>query len=84
VEPFNQWFKSLFELDTHVWHRGVNNNRTQILGAVFAYQLLVRHNFHIGRNNGRVRWIIDALGIPGHPQAPLGNEGNRKYAKYGK
>jgi len=61
VEPFNQWFKSLFELDTHVWHRGVNNNRTQILGAVFAYQLLVRHNFHIGRNNGRVRWIIDAL-----------------------
>jgi hypothetical protein len=45
VEPFNQWFKSLFELDHHVWHRRLDNNRTQILAAVFVYQLLVRHNY---------------------------------------
>lgn len=61
VEPFNQWFKSLFELDRHVWHRGLLNNRTQILAAIFAYQLLVRHNHRRGQKNGRIRWFIDAL-----------------------
>ena len=61
VEPFNQWFKSLFELDGRVWHRGLENNRTQILAALFAYQLLVRYNYRRGHQNGRVRWIIDAL-----------------------
>jgi len=61
VEPFNQWFKSLFELDDRVWHRGLDNNRTQLLGAIFAYQLLVRYNHNRGNNNGRVRWILDAL-----------------------
>jgi len=61
VEPFNQWFKSLFELDAHVWHRGVENNRTQILAAIFAYQLLVRHNYRASRKNARLRWIMDAL-----------------------
>jgi len=61
VEPFNQWFKSLFELDECVWHRGLENNRTQIAAAVFAYQLLVRYNFLRRRRNGRVRWIVDAL-----------------------
>lgn len=60
VEPFNQWFKSLFELDDRVWHRGLDNNRTQLLGAIFAYQLLVRYNHNRG-NNGLVRWILDAL-----------------------
>ena len=29
VEPFNEWFKSLFELDDRVWHRGLKNNQTQ-------------------------------------------------------
>jgi hypothetical protein len=43
VEPFNEWFKSLFELDERVWHRGIENNQTQILAALFAYQLLVRY-----------------------------------------
>ena len=61
VEPFNQWFKSLFELDLKVWHRGLANNRTQILASVFAYQLLVRYNHRHDRPNGRVRWIMDAL-----------------------
>jgi hypothetical protein len=61
VEPFNQGFKSLFELEHKVWHRGLANNRTQILAAIFVYQLLVRHNHRRGARNGRVRWIMDAL-----------------------
>jgi hypothetical protein len=61
VEPFHQWFKSLFELDLKVWHRGLENNRTQILASMFAYQLLVRFNHRHGRQNGRVKWIMDAL-----------------------
>lgn len=61
VEPFNQWFKSLFELDLKVWHRGLENNRTQILASMFTYQLLVRFNHRCRRLNGRVRWIMDAL-----------------------
>ncbi len=61
VEPFNSWFKSLFELEQHVWHRGLDNNRTQLLAATFCYQLLVRYNYATGNKNGQVRWIIDAL-----------------------
>jgi hypothetical protein len=61
VEPFNQWLKSMFELEDRVWHRGLENNRTQLLTAIFIYQLLVRHNFARGKANGRVRWVLDAL-----------------------
>lgn len=61
VEPFNQWFKSLFELDQRVWHRGLGNNQTQILAAIFVYQLLVRYNHRSGNKNGRVRCIMDSL-----------------------
>ena len=61
VEPFNQWFKSLFELDERVWHRGLDNNRTQMLAAIFVYQLLVRYNHRRGNNNGQLRWIMDTL-----------------------
>jgi hypothetical protein len=61
VEPFNQWFKALFELDQRVWHRGLGNNQTQILTAIFIYQLLVRYNHRRGNKNGRVRCIMDAL-----------------------
>ncbi len=61
VEPFNEWFKSLFELQDRVWHRGLDNNRTQLLAALFAYGLLVRYNHRRGNENGRVRWIIDTL-----------------------
>jgi hypothetical protein len=61
VEPFNEWFKSLFELDDRVWHRGLENNQTQILAALFSYQLLVRYNYRRGRKNGQVRCILDVL-----------------------
>jgi hypothetical protein len=61
VEPFNEWFKSLFELEDHVWHRGLENNQTQLLAALFAYQVLVRYNHRKGCENGQIRWIIDSL-----------------------
>jgi hypothetical protein len=61
VEPFNSWLKSLFELNTCVWHRGLANNQTQILAAIFAYQLLVRYNHRHGNHNGQLRWLIDTL-----------------------
>jgi len=61
VEPFNEWFKSLFELDHRVWHRRVENNRAQILAAIFAYQLLVRWNYRCGRKNGQIKWLVDTL-----------------------
>jgi len=61
VEPFNEWFKSLFELDERVWHRGLDNNQTQLLAALFAYGLLVRYNHRRGNENGQIRWIIDTL-----------------------
>lgn len=61
VEPFNSWLKSLFELEMRTWHRGLDNNRTQVLAAIFAYQLLVRYNHRCGRRNGQLRWIMDVL-----------------------
>jgi hypothetical protein len=61
VEPFNEWFKALFELEDRVWHRGLKNNQTQLLAALFAYQLLVRYNHRRGRENGQVRWLLDML-----------------------
>jgi hypothetical protein len=61
IEPFNDWFKTLFELDERVWHRGLDNNRTQILAAIFGYQLLVRYNHRRGRKNGQIKWVLDQL-----------------------
>jgi hypothetical protein len=61
VEPFNEWFKSLFELDGKVWHRGLGNNQTQLLAALFGYQVLLRYNHRQGGKNGQVRWILDQL-----------------------
>jgi len=61
VEPFNQWFKHLFELEDRVWHRGLQNNRTMILAAIFCYQLLVRYAFRKGRRDGQIEWILDGL-----------------------
>ncbi len=61
VEPFNEWFKSLFELDDRVWHRGLKNNQTQLLAALFVYQLLVRYNHRRGNENAQIRWILDIL-----------------------
>lgn len=61
VEPFNDWFKRLFDLGNHVWHRGLPNNQTQLLGCLFAYQLLIRYNHTKGHHNAKVQWILDAL-----------------------
>lgn len=61
VEPFNAWLKAMFELEDRVWHRGVDNNRTQLLGGVLLYQLLLQMNHVNGRRNGRLKWILDAL-----------------------
>lgn len=61
VEPFNEWFKALFELDRKVWHRGLANNQTQLLAALFGYQILLRYNHRRGRRNGQLQWILDAL-----------------------
>jgi len=61
VEPFNDWYKTLFELDDRVWHRGLGNNRTQLLASIFGYQLLIRYNYRCGRKNGEIKWILDGL-----------------------
>jgi hypothetical protein len=61
VEPFNDWFKSSFELGQQVWHRGLENNRTQILAALFCYQLLLRYNHRRRNHNGQIQWILDGL-----------------------
>jgi hypothetical protein len=61
VEPFNQWLKSRFDLEEHVWHCGLNNNRTSLLASIFIYQCLQRYNFTQGNRNGQVQWILDAL-----------------------
>lgn len=61
VEPFNDWFKSIFELNQQVWHRGLTNNRTQILAAMFCYQLLLRYNHRRQNRNGQIQWILDGL-----------------------
>ena len=61
VEPFNGTFQAMFELDDHVWHRGLNNNRTEVLTAIFAYQLLVRYHWKQGRRNAQVQYILDGL-----------------------
>lgn len=61
VEPFNDWFKSLFGLDQTVWHRGLGNNQTQLLAAIFCYQLLLRFNHRCGQENGQIQWILDTL-----------------------
>ena len=61
VEPFNGWFKAMFELDSRVWHRGLDNNRTQLLAALFTCQLLLRYNRRKREHNGQVQCILDTL-----------------------
>jgi len=61
VEPFNQWFKHLFDLEDHVWHYGLENNRTLLLAALFCHQLLLRYNYFCRRRDGQVNWILDGL-----------------------
>jgi hypothetical protein len=64
-----KWFKNLFDLHEHVWHRHLDNNRTQLLAALFAYQTLLRYNRRIGRPNGQVQWILK---IPLTSRTPSG------------
>lgn len=64
VEPFNDWFKTAFALHQHVWHRGLDNNRTQILAAIFAYQLIVcllNKRRPAKERNCQVHHVLDAL-----------------------
>ena len=61
VEPFNDWLKTTFDLHDHVWHRGLANNQTQLLAAIFCYQILLRYNHRQGNRNGRIQWILDGL-----------------------
>jgi hypothetical protein len=37
------------------------NNQTQLLAAVFSYQLLVRYNYRRGQKNAQVQAILDKL-----------------------
>jgi hypothetical protein len=60
VEPFHEWLARVFELD-RAWHRGLENNRTQVLGAILAYQVLLRYNHQQGASNGQVKAILDRL-----------------------
>ena len=39
-----------------VWHRGLDNNMTQLLAALFTYQLLLRYNRRKHRYNGQIQW----------------------------
>jgi hypothetical protein len=61
VEPFNDWFKRAFGLDQRVWHRGLANNQTQLMAAIFGYQVLLRYNHACGNHNGQIQWILDGL-----------------------
>lgn len=61
VEPFNDWLKSRFDLHERAWHRGLDNNRTQLLAAIFSYQILLRYNHTQGRPNAQLQWILDSL-----------------------
>lgn len=61
VEPLHERLKSLFELSRHVWHRGLANNKTQLLSMIFCYQLLLRYNFRCGYRNAKVQWILECL-----------------------
>jgi len=61
VEPLHERLKSLFELSRQAWHRGLGNNKTQLLSVIFCYQLLLRHNFRCGHRNAKVQWILECL-----------------------
>jgi hypothetical protein len=61
VEPFHQWFKNLFQLNERVWHQGLDNNRTQMLAALFCYQLLLRYNHRRHTYHAQLQWALDGL-----------------------
>lgn len=61
VEPFNAHRKHRFGLEEHVWHRGLGNNRTQLLAAIFGYQVLLTYNHRHGRPHAMLQALLDAL-----------------------
>lgn len=61
VEPFHSQLKRLFELEDRVWHWGLANNRTTILAAICAYQILLTHNYRNGQPKALLQCLIDAL-----------------------
>ncbi len=61
IEPFHDWLKRSFELSDRVWHRGLQNNQTQLMAAITAYQLLVLYNYRNGRRNAQIQTILDRL-----------------------
>lgn len=61
IEPFNDHFKRLFEIHDQVWHRGLDNNRTQLLAGIFCYQLLVRLNLSQGNHHRRIKTLLDRM-----------------------
>lgn len=61
IEPFNQWFKSCFDLNKHAWHRGLENNQTQMSAAILSYQVLLLYNAKRRRPDNEVQWILDGL-----------------------
>jgi Transposase DDE domain len=61
VEPFHAQLKHLFDLDHRVWHWGLANNRTMILAAICAYQLLLTHNHAKHRRVANLQCLLDAL-----------------------
>lgn len=60
VEPFHEWLARVFDVE-RAWHRGLGNNQTQLLGAIFTYQVLLRYNHQHGASNGQVKAIVDRL-----------------------
>jgi|SRR5262245_39253283 len=61
VEPFHAQLKHLFELEHRVWHRRLDNNRTMILAAICAYQLLLTYNHRTQRPRANLQCLLDAL-----------------------
>ena len=61
AELFNANFKRLFELLEHAWHRGLDNNRTQLLLAIFSYQLLLRYHHKTGHRDEQIQYLMDSL-----------------------
>jgi Transposase DDE domain len=61
VEPFHSQLKRLFELEERVWHWGLPNNRTTILAAITAYQLLMMYNHTNNKPPTHLQCILDAL-----------------------
>jgi hypothetical protein len=61
VEPFHAQLKHLFDLDHRVWHWGLENNRTMILAAICAYQLLLTYNHTKHRPVANLQCLLDAL-----------------------